>query len=99
MKNNTTNTHDHYQDSVIDVRIIEDFGIAVFCTFDAETSTLNVDNPMYTPADMVDAYTELFDRSVWTCSEDKDDCVKAFCDWLIENGCTREELGLEDDAK
>ena len=98
MKTNT-NTHDHYQDSIVDVRFIEEFGIAIFCTVDAELSSINTDNPLFNPSDLVEMYSNIFDNSVWSLQEDKEEYIKDFCDWLIENGCDKEDLGLTDEEK
>lgn len=84
----------HYNDELIDARIIHEFYLWTFTNVDGETKTVPFDNNFFSPCDLVRAYKSLWGED-WNMDEDKPSYVQRFKEWLIATGCTAEEL--EDD--
>ena len=85
---------DYYNDGFIDYRIsifskyAED-ALAIFANVDGESKTIKLDDNQFAPIYLVRAYKELFKDDY---SDNKNDYIKAFCDYLVETGCDPEEL-------
>lgn len=80
---------DHYNDGLIDVRVIQDFCLTVFTSCDGRTKTVSFDSNFYAPMDLVEAYSQLFDPA-W--NEDKERRLNDFKTYLYACGCEQEDL-------
>ena len=80
---------DHYNDGLIDVRVIQDFCLIVFTSCSGKTKAVSFDSNLYTPMDLVEAYSQLFEDA-W--NEDKEKCLNNFKTYLYACGCTQEDL-------
>lgn len=79
----------HYNDGYIDMRVIDEFAMAVLTNSDGDCKTVGFDDNFFSPLDLVKAYRSLF-KEEW--GEDKDSFVSAFKDYLIATGCSAEEV-------
>lgn len=61
----------HYQDDKIDVRVIDEFKCVVFVSSEGRSTTVRYENGKLSPADLIDAYLEVFKehRSEGTSAE------------------------------
>ena len=82
---------DYCNDGLIDYRVamFSSEPIAIFANADGESKTVRVDDNQFAPVYLVRAYKELFKDDY---SDNKNDYIRAFCDYLIETGCDPEEL-------
>ena len=85
---------DYYNDGLIDYRVsvfskYSDDALAIFANIDGESKTVKINENLFAPIDLVKAYKELFKDDY---ADNKDEYVRAFCNYLIESGCDPEEL-------
>lgn len=80
---------DHYFDGYIDVRVVRDLFLFSFVSAKGECKAISFDDNFFAPRDLLWAYNSLF-QDDW--GEDRAAFVEAFKQWLISNGCKREEL-------
>jgi len=80
---------EHYNDGLIDVRVIQDFSLTVFTSCSGESKAVSFDDNRFTPMDLVEAYVKLFDPA-W--NEDLEKRLNAFKTYLYACGCTQEDL-------
>ena len=79
----------HYNDGLIDVRVIEEFELVVFASRDGRSATVDFSDNRFTPTDLLDAYRKVWDDS-W--GEDKAGFLEVYKNYLIASGCSKEEL-------
>lgn len=79
----------HYNDGLIDVRVIDEFELVVFASRDGRSTTVDFSDNRFTPTDLLDAYRKVWDDG-W--GEDKAGFLEAYKNHLIASGCTKEEL-------
>jgi len=89
------NDNNHYNDGLVDIRYIDEFALAVITNIDGNTQVIAYDTNWFTPLDIVQGYKNLWPGD-WGEEEEKEEHIQKVKDWLIENGCTKEELEEEE---
>lgn len=81
----------HYNDGLIDFRVIEEFSLIVFTNRDGETITLNYDDGRHTTLDEIKAYKGLWSKK-WNMDDELEAYLQGFKNHLVSLLVPKEEL-------
>ena len=82
---------EHYNDGMIDMRVISEFCLTVFTNVDGDTKTVGFDDNFFSPADLIGAYVSLW-KPQWNMDGEKEKYLDKFKIYLYECGCTKEDI-------
>ena len=83
---------EHYNDGMIDVRVINEFDRVVFVNCNGDAKAVSFDNNLFSPKELVEAYESMW-RSDWNMDDEKAEYVSRYKSYMLKCGCKPEELG------